>query len=504
VVEIAERKGNLRVLRFLWDHRSCERNDAAERRPAGDCTVQFYDYDGEHWRDAVIEKAVKNGQLAQCLDDGMQIGHFDRVAAIEEALRLSDFALAERLVPPGRSIVHYAATCPQAEVIQRLLNEGFLHWDEERAAVAFRSLAERGSCELMQQILQLHSPLLEDQFRWRRTWWDALKTACAGGNTRVLKWLLEHPMSGELCNRWKEKIPNSKVATTLFNDAATKGHIEVMEYLYEKKMAALGSCTIRDVVQQGPLKSVKWLADYGMIDDKHTFDWAINDAALSGRLDVLQLFHSLDKPGGYEAAGLKRRRTGPSFSPRGGHRDTFHWAARGGHVAVLEWLQANYPAQCGPDAMDVAAFSGHLDAVKWLHANRTMGCTCNALHQAAANGQFEVVKWLYLNRPESRTYGAVLAAFRNGHVRIAYWLYAKYPDLAVSKYEKLLQSYCLSGKAMETLLFLRVIWPNIFSESAVQRTREECASDHFYLFTPALVRLWLDDNYRSTAAAEDS
>jgi hypothetical protein len=63
--------------------------------------------------------------------------------------------------------------------------------------------------------------------------------------------------------------------------------------------------------------------------------------------------------------GLKRRRTDLAFSLWGG-RDTFFGAAIGGHEAVLEWLQANYPTQGEADAMDVEAASRYLDAVEWL------------------------------------------------------------------------------------------------------------------------------------------
>jgi hypothetical protein len=168
------------------------------------------------------------------------------------------------------------------------------------------------------------------------------------------------------------------------------------------------------------VNSVKWLVDHSTIGDQKAFSWAIAVAAEFGHLDILELFQTLDKPGGYEAVGLKRRRTGQTFSLWGGDRDTFYWAASSGRVAVLEWLQTNYPAKCGADAMDAAAYGEHLDAVKWLHANRTEGCTTDALYRAADKRHFKVVKWLYANRPESRTCAAIITAFRSEHFRIGY------------------------------------------------------------------------------------
>jgi hypothetical protein len=522
VVTIAVRRGNLRVLRFLWAHRSREQKEApqAERLPRGDaggasnCTVHFgvkRDDDAvEYWGEMVIAKAVENGQLARCLDEGLNIVWYDRLTAIKEALRLDDWELAERLVPLGASIWHYATDCAQPEVISRLLNEGYLQWDEERAATAFKNLAERGSCDLMQQIFQLHSPLREDHSRWEYAWREGLIAACSGGNLSVLKWLMERPFGREVWDEMKENILETGFPMGLLHDAAKKGHIEVMEYLYEKNMAILNPFAKHKIIRETPLDSVKWLVDHDVIGDGNqmTFRWAINYAAQYGRLDILQLFQTLDAPGGYEAAGLKRLRTGSEASLWRDDRDTPYWAADGGHVAVLEWLQANYPAKCGADAMDTAAHGGHLDAVKWLHANRTEGCTSNALYRAAQNGHFEVVKWLYVNRPESRTLEAIVKAIRCEHFRIAYWLHLKLPNYKLGQHsvdvDKRLVSCWFSGKPLEALLFLRAIYPSIFTESFVKQTRDGCTGERRAgSFTATLVLRWLDDNYPTTAATEE-
>jgi len=524
VVRIAERRGNVRVLRFLWAHRSREQKEAAqtERLPrssagiASDCTVQFgfmrYNYDAEYWGEMAITKAVGNGQLARYLDDRLEPFWYDRLTAITEALRLGAFELAERLIPSGISILQYATDCPRPEVIAQSLGEGFLQWDEERAATAFSNLAESGSCGLMQQILQLHSPLRQDLSCWRSTWREAFKAACSGGNLCVLTWLMEHSLGEEVCAEMKQKTPDGRLscnaATEMFHAAATKNHVEVMQCLYEKGITCLGPFTKRVAIDEGQLDSVKWLVDHGVIQDQRTFTWAINHAAQHGRLDILQLFQVLDEPGGYEAAGLKRRRTGEAFSLWGGERDTFYWAASGGHVAVLEWLQANHPAECEADAMDAAASGGHLDAVKWLDANRTEGCTIDALYRAADNSHFEVVKWLYGNRPESRTREAIISAFRRGHFRIAYWLHIKFPGYKLSQHsvdKRLFCASCFHGKPMEALLFLRAIYPSIFTESFLKETREDCTSARQpNLFTATLVLRWLDEHYPSATSTEDT
>ena len=45
------------------------------------------------------------------------------------------------------------------------------------------------------------------------------------------------------------------------------------------------------------------------------------------------------------------------------------WAASGGHLEVVKWLNDNSEEGCTRHAMDIAAFEGHLDVVKWLHEN---------------------------------------------------------------------------------------------------------------------------------------
>ena len=49
------------------------------------------------------------------------------------------------------------------------------------------------------------------------------------------------------------------------------------------------------------------------------------------------------------------------------------------------------------NAMNFAAKNGHLEVVEWLHLNRKEGCTVYAMDQAAENGHLEVVRWLQNN-----------------------------------------------------------------------------------------------------------
>ncbi|KAG3203062.1 hypothetical protein PC128_g2778 [Phytophthora cactorum] len=380
VVRAAERQGHLHVLRFLLEHRSdngrasrscqtegttvsAESDDAVPRK----CTVQFDEgYDGHYWGHTVIHKAIENGQLVQCLEEGILLDPYDREIAIKHALQLGDMDFAERLLPPGQSIDQYAADVARPEMIQMMLDSGNLQWDEQRAATALGHLGAHGDLELMQQIFQLHSPLREDHGYWKEAWSEALRGACSDGDLSVLQWLIEHPLRSE---QWAERQTWCK--QMLFENAAKNGHVRVMQYLHDQGLVI--DTINRSSFGELQLDSVKWLIENDMIGDQHDFSYAIAQAALHGRLDILQLFQALDTPWSNEAVGFKRRRTGQAFSLWGGDRDTFYWAAQGGHVHVLEWLQENYSAKCGTDAMNTAAYLGRLEAVKWLHANRTEG-----------------------------------------------------------------------------------------------------------------------------------
>ncbi|ETM99943.1 hypothetical protein PPTG_18530 [Phytophthora nicotianae INRA-310] len=484
----AGRQGHLRVLRFLWEYRSGRftvftENDSVV---AGKCTVQFDEgWDGHCWGvpvgphggPTVISKAIENGELVQCLEEGMVLHSYDRKLAIKHALQLGDMDLAMRLLPPGKSIAQYAADDARPEMIQIMFDSGKLQWDEERSATAFGNLGTHGNLELMQQIFQLHSPLQKDHQSWEYAWSKALKGARSNGDLRVLQWLMQCPVrsdeNGEL-PRCQQKV--------LFYNAANKGHVREMQYLCDQGLVI--DKFDRYTIGALPMDSLKWIAENDMISDQHAFSCAIAKAALHGRLDILQLFQTLDTPGGYEAVGLKRRRTGKAFSLWG---DTFYWAASGGHVHVLEWLQVNYPAECGADAMTTAARRGHLEAVKWLHAHRTEGCTSDAMYY---NGKFEMVKWLYLNRPESHTPEAIVKALQNGHFRIAYWLARKFPEFKIHRYWFNVNDRRLVWNSipLELLLFLQAVYPYFFTATYIRMLRKDSSND-------AVVVDWLDDNW---------
>jgi hypothetical protein len=413
VADRAIGSGNLRA---LWSLRELANPQGAEGQGRG-CTVQL----GRRvWNNTTIRKACENGQLSQCLDDGMELAANERQTAIKCAVELGNTSLAERFLPAGRCLLDYGAGCPRLEMIQWMLDCGYLQRDERLAASAIPGLAASGRLDLIQNVLELHSPLSPGHEDWVVYWIEAIKEACSSGKDVTLKWLLDAPVGIEASDRMR-----SGKMTKPFLVAAQRGHAEVMETLHGHQLAGDVGLAMDYAVESGQVNAVKWLVDHCPGEDLKRRR-GIDKAAEHGHVEVLQLFHDFDAAAsGFEAAEAKRRKTNSWWSHA---RDPIYWAARNGHLSVLEWIQANRSQPCGADAMDNAAGQGHLEAVKWLHANRSEGCTRDAMNLAAINGHLEVLKWLHANRSEGCSNRAMYSAAEHGHLDVIKWLYTHRPD----------------------------------------------------------------------------
>ncbi|OWZ20658.1 hypothetical protein PHMEG_0004886 [Phytophthora megakarya] len=205
--------------------------------------------------------------------------------------------------------------------------------------------------------------------------------------------------------------------------------------------------------------------------------------------------------------------------------DPMYYAAKGGQLAVVEWIHANRSEKCGADAMDIAAGYGHLEVVKWLHSNRTEGCTSSAITSAAARGyldvelmqwfhanypdlykhsramyeaarygQLKVIKWLYENIPKIPAYEAIDRAIRSDHIHVAYWLQSRFPNYVVGSslefYKPLV--YVNTAHTFETLLYLHVHCTDVFTPLFLRNLREDLTRYH-----RQMIANWLDEHYPS-------
>ena len=88
----------------------------------------------------------------------------------------------------------------------------------------------------------------------------------------------------------------------------------------------------------------------------------------SGNLDFVRCLHALET------------KEVPLFTT-----SAINWAAKYGHLEVVQWLHTHRHEGCSTWAMDWAARYGYLEVVQWLHVHRREGCTTDAMNWAAAN-----------------------------------------------------------------------------------------------------------------------
>ena len=102
-------------------------------------------------------------------------------------------------------------------------------------------------------------------------------------------------------------------------------------------------------------------------------------------------------------------------------KDTCRWAARGGHLDLVKWLQAK-GCQWDSSTSNSAAFGGHLEVLQWIRSEDPP-CPWNSrvCRFAARQGHLEVLRWARSQRcpwDEEVPY----AAAQGGHLKVLKWL----------------------------------------------------------------------------------
>jgi len=105
--------------------------------------------------------------------------------------------------------------------------------------------------------------------------------------------------------------------------------------------------------------------------------------------------------------------------------DTCSFAAKNGHLAVLQWARAN-GCPWDEDTCAYAAMNGHLAVLEWARAN---GCPWNedTCAYAALNGHLAVLQWARANGCPWDEDVCVFAT-ENGHLAVAQWARANAVD----------------------------------------------------------------------------
>ena len=194
------------------------------------------------------------------------------------------------------------------------------------------------------------------------------------GRVALAKWAL-----AEGCPGKKSIDPYDD--RTLADYAAWHGHLELVQWLIEKRLFEMNGSVMRSAIISGNLKLVQWLRGMGC----EWYDYAGEDdlvalAAREGHLELLQwLIQMRDEMPRGEGLPLD---------------DVLENAAEYGHLELLRWL-------CGEGCfwnlmdevvMSCAAKGGHLEVLQWLRAE---GCPwdANTCYNAVRKGHVEVLRW---------------------------------------------------------------------------------------------------------------
>ena len=176
--------------------------------------------------------------------------------------------------------------------------------------------------------------------------------------------------------------------------------LDLIEIIFSETDVFIGIDKVIDHASliNGNLEMVKYLTGMGASCSTNAMNWA----AKRGHLDIVQWLHF---------NRLEGCSTGAMNS-----------AAEFGYLDIVQWLHFNRSEGCSTSAMDSASRNGHLDVVQWFHSNRSEGCTSCAMDLAAQNGHLDVVKWLHLNRSEGCSADAMIFAAQRGHINVVKYL----------------------------------------------------------------------------------
>lgn len=117
-------------------------------------------------------------------------------------------------------------------------------------------------------------------------------------------------------------------------------------------------------------------------------------------------------------------------------------AARGGHIAVLEYCD-KYVDVDHQEFLEQAAKYGHTDCAVWL---KNHGCTITGLAAAyaAAGGHLDTLKWIVAQQPSLLGFTVLWAATRNDHLDCVKFFFQSYTASFYSL-DDLMEKACFAG-----------------------------------------------------------
>ncbi|KAE9298636.1 hypothetical protein PF008_g23453 [Phytophthora fragariae] len=434
VVALAVLKGDLAVLQFL----------AANADTSRGLKVQ--------WTDTVVSDALQRNQLetAHWLHQHAPFGTMTEEVhewAVKAAMDAGDWDFCRALLPRGRCILDYADFCATPAVVEWKLDCGYFQRDWTGAVVAIHDLASTDHLDLIRRLSDQHDPPPQD-LDWMGEWRDALSDACIHGNLDVIKFLVGHPTGQQAV----DEMGRGKALANLMRYPAAKGNIEAMQYLLEQGADGPVEKAMVSAISSGQVDAVKWLLERFPRTSEIPEYCFMDEAARRGRVDLLQLFQSL------ELSGVPGDST-PASPPPLVEAEEDQPTAIAITVDDADRHRKIIP-NVARSAMNLAAVGGHVETLEWLASNRSEGCTAHGIELAVSNG----------------------------HLGVASWLMRRFPELTPARF-----SAPLSKNKFDVLLFLHVNYPEAFTPDFVQsvlqpRTRRPSPND-------VQIKDWLKQHY---------
>ena len=173
------------------------------------------------------------------------------------------------------------------------------------------------------------------------------------------------------------------------------------------------------VAMRGDLPTLKLMHQRGEISRGSTKKMCLW-AARGGHLEVLQWARANGCP--WDASTRQRAGISMCCSGRSQTDARGAYAAEGGQLDVLQWARANGCPWDGSTCAG-AAEGGQLDVLQWARAN---GCPWNetTCEYAVKGGKFELYKWARANGCTWIGRWRIWSAMQNGHHHLARWIKA--------------------------------------------------------------------------------
>lgn len=340
------------------------------------------------------------------------------VAAVMGYLEVVKYLRARSPMPSNSSqrVLHAARQRQHLEMLTGQLGEqNFV------ALVTGRTLVETAMNGHLDVVQWLYNEYGDDLFGSVVDWWEdgpyqsktincvvALEQTVLRGHLSVVEYLYELVQSFDSKSRKRARDQDGRTSASVWNAAPSAviaggmGHLDVLQWLSEKRPDCVFPQVFGHAVKGGHLDVMEWLQRRG---EQSCLPLDVDQAASHGHLSTLQW--------------LQRNITfGCTTAAMDG-------AAANGHLEVVQWLHEHRADGCTTEAMDGAARGGHLNVVKWLHRHRAEGCTTQAMDGAAAGGHLGVVCWLHSHRSEGCTSAAIDGAAKNGEFEVFLFLHSQ-------------------------------------------------------------------------------